>query len=88
MVELQVHFRLEYDFRAGAGSAAADGLDTIHCPRDGLADSFRRRLGLAVADMGVAQCHARILVTKQAGDHRQGDMPCSTAWLANVCLRS
>ena len=46
---------------------------TFQYPCDGGADAFRSRLGLAVADVSVAQRHARILVTKQAGDHWQGD---------------
>ena len=46
---------------------------TIQRPRDGRADALRRCLGLPVTDMGVAQRHARTLVTEQARDDRQWD---------------
>ena len=40
--------------------------------RDGHSDTFRRGLGLAVADMSISRRHARPLVAEHAGDHRQG----------------
>ena len=41
--------------------------------RDGCTDAFRRRFGLAVADVRIAQRHARLLVAEQAGDDRERD---------------
>ena len=41
------------------------------CLRNGQSDAFRCRLCLAITDMGVAHRHARLLVAKQARDHRQ-----------------
>ena len=72
---------------AAGQSAAVSGTGAIQRPRNGYADALRGRLGLVVADMGVAQRHAGVLVAKQTRDDRQGT-PCSTAWLAYVCLRS
>ena len=46
-------------------------LTTTQRLRNGRADALCRRLGLRVTDMGVAQRHARPLVTEQAGDDRQ-----------------
>jgi len=54
-----------------AESCVCSNFTTIQCPHDGRADSLRCRLGLAVADMGVAQRHARSPVAQQAGDDRQ-----------------
>lgn len=47
------------------------GLVAIQRSRDGLANALCRGLGFAVADMGVAERHARLPVTKQTRDHRQ-----------------
>ena len=44
---------------------------TMQPPRDCCADAFRCRLSLPVADMSVAQRHARPLVAQQTGDDRQ-----------------
>ena len=57
------------------GSAERIGPAPIQCPRDGQADAFRRCFRLAVADMGVAQRHARLPVAEQARDDRQWDTP-------------
>ena len=54
-------------------SAVLTDLSTTQLPRDGRADTFRRRLGLTVANMGVAQRHTWPFVTEQARDDRQRD---------------
>ena len=56
-----------------AASVVRVGLTTAQRPRDRRADSLRRRFSLGVADVGVSQRHARLLVTQQAGNNWQRD---------------
>lgn len=54
-------------------SARRDFLSSAQQQRssDNRTDALRCRLGLLVADVGVAQRHARLLVAEQAGDQRK-----------------
>ena len=60
--------------RAGVqvrGLIPVAGLAASQHPRDGGTDAFRRRLGLPVADVGVAKRHAWALMAEQTRDDRQ-----------------
>ena len=56
---------------SAAGQPYETEATTIQHPRDGRADAFRRCFGLFVANVCIAQRHARPLVTEQSRDDRQ-----------------